>query len=74
MKNLRLYVAIALAVLAIVLILQNLEPVETRLLFVTMVMPRAALLAVTMLIGIATGVLLSLGYTRKSAKKDNKPQ
>ena len=73
-KKLRLSAAVVLAILAIVLIMQNLEPVETKLLFVTMVMPRAALLAVTMLIGIATGILISLGFSGKYAKKNNKSQ
>ncbi|MEJ2245149.1 MAG: LapA family protein [Acidobacteriota bacterium] len=74
MKNLKLSAAVVLVILAIVLIMQNLEPVETKLLFVTMVMPRAALLAVTMLIGMVTGILLSLAFSGKFAKKSNKSQ
>lgn len=47
-----------LVVLAIVVVLQNTESVETRLLFVEIAMPRAVLLFVTMLIGIVIGLVL----------------
>jgi len=73
MNKLKLYAALILAILVIVLIIQNIEPVETKLLFVTIVMPRAALLAIVMLIGMATGILLSMGLFSKNKKK-NKSQ
>ena len=70
MKKLKLYAAFVLTLLAIILFIQNREPVETRLLFATVVMPRAALLIVTMLIGIATGILIALGLSGKRLKID----
>jgi uncharacterized integral membrane protein len=45
-----------LAVLMIVLVAQNTAPVETRLVFVTVTMPRAALLRVTLLVGVVFGL------------------
>lgn len=61
--KIKLLLALALTLLAIVVILQNVEPVAVRLLFVTVTMPRAALLAITLLVGIFIGILISLGIT-----------
>ena len=55
-----------LAVLAVVLILQNTETVTTRMLFVTIGMPLAALLALTLLIGFAGGVLVALKVGKRN--------
>ncbi len=74
MKKFKLYTALVLSLLAIILFIQNREPVETRLLFATVVMPRAALLIITMLIGIATGILIALGLSGKRLKIDVKSQ
>jgi uncharacterized integral membrane protein len=50
-------VAIAVvATLVVVVILQNMETVNTRILFITISMPRAVLLAVMALIGFLAGV------------------
>ena len=54
-----------LAVLGIIIILQNTAPVETKLLFLTITMPRAILLMGTTLIGFALGVLVSFFFQRK---------
>lgn len=51
---------LTVAVLAVVLIVQNTHTVVTRLLFVTISMPLAALLALTLLLGFAGGVLAAL--------------
>ena len=59
-----------LAILGVIIILQNTEPVETKLLFLTITMPRAILLMGTTLIGFALGVLVSLYF--QSRKKTNK--
>ncbi len=56
----KLIALLVLAVLALVLILQNTQAVVTRLLFVTVSMPLAALLALTLLIGFAGGVLAAI--------------
>ena len=54
-----------LAVVAIVLVLQNTQAVETKLFFVTVTMPCAALLGLTTLIGSAGGILVALGVGQK---------
>ncbi len=60
MSKIKLIVLLGLAVTAIVLVLQNTQTVATRLLFVTVAMPLAALLSLTLLIGFAGGILLAL--------------
>ena len=58
-----------LSVLMIVVILQNTEAVETKLLFVSISMPRALLLLITLLIGFVCGILLAgrIGRSKKKA-------
>jgi|GEM_PF-1473749 len=58
--RIKLLVLLLFAVLSVVLILQNTQAVTTRLLFVTVGMPLAALLALTLLIGFAGGVLAAM--------------
>jgi putative membrane protein len=62
-------VATVLAVLSLIVILQNTAPVETKILFMTITMPRAGLLAVTLLIGVVSGILLTLGWSAKRTKR-----
>ena len=68
MKKLRLIVTLVLAVLVVIVVLQNTDAVETRLLFATVTMPRAVLLLTTALIGFAVGILTSLVWMRKQEK------
>ena len=57
MKKLKI-VGIAIVVLLVVIVvLQNTQQVETKLLFLTMTMPNAALLFGTLVIGFAIGVV-----------------
>jgi len=59
-----IFIAI-LVLLGVIIILQNTDTVNTRLLFFTISMPRAILLMGTTLIGFALGILVSLFYRRK---------
>lgn len=54
-----------LALLGVIIILQNTEPVETKLLFLSITLPRAILLMGTTLIGFALGVLVSFYFQRR---------
>ena len=54
--------------LAVVVVLQNTETVETRILFATVAMPRALLLFVTLVAGGGVGYVL--GARRRGAKPD----
>jgi uncharacterized integral membrane protein len=62
---------VAIAVIALVVVvvaLQNTQAVETKLLFFTVTMPNAALLFGTLVIGFAIGVLTA-GHIVSTAKR-----
>jgi uncharacterized integral membrane protein len=62
-------VGIAVIVLiALIVVLQNTQSVETKLLFLTVTMPNAALLFGTLIIGFAIGVLTA-SHIVSSAKR-----
>ena len=65
MKRAKLIAFLVLAVLGIIILLQNTETVETKVLFITMTMPRAVLLFITTMVGFALGVLVSLILSKK---------
>ncbi len=67
MHKIKLIALLILAVLVVVLILQNTQAVVTRLLFVTVSMPLAALLVLTLLVGFAGGVLTALKVGKRRA-------
>ncbi len=67
MKRIKLVSAAALLVLLIVVLAQNTETVETRLLFATLIMPRALLLLLTLSSGVAIGLLLGSRIGRPPA-------
>jgi len=69
MKRFKLISIAILTLLGIIIILQNTEQVETRILFLTITMPRAILLMGTSLIGFALGILVSLFFQRKDQQK-----
>ena len=60
LKKIKLYTVLVLLAAVLTLVFQNTQEVETKFLFMTMTMPRAALLAITMLIGIFIGILIAL--------------
>ena len=57
MKRFKLISLIVLAVLGLVILLQNTAEVETRILFISFSMPRAFLLLFTLAIGFGLGLL-----------------
>ena len=60
MERAKLIGLVVLALLGMVIVLQNTEPVETRILFWSITMPRAVLLFGTTMIGFALGTLATL--------------
>jgi uncharacterized integral membrane protein len=70
MKNFKMISIAVLTLLGVVIILQNTEPVVTRILFFSITMPRAILLMGTTLIGFALGVLVSFFFQRKEQQKE----
>lgn len=65
MEKLRLIGALVGVVLLIIVILQNTEDVDTRILFVTISMPRALLIFISALIGAAVGIVAGTILTKK---------
>lgn len=57
LQKLRIGLVVLLAVLAIIIVAQNMESVETKFLFVSVTMPRAVLLALTLVIGVIVGMV-----------------
>ncbi len=67
--KIRLAIVLIVAVLVLILVFQNRDSVETKFLFATVTMPRAALLFVTLVIGFAIGVLTAWSLISRSSKK-----
>lgn len=68
MQKIKLYGSLTLLIILLVIILQNTEVVDTDILFITVSMPRAALLAITLLVGIIVGVISSFFIAGRSSK------
>jgi len=70
MKNLKMVVLIVVSLLVLIIVLQNTQSVETKLLFVTITMPRAFLLFLTFLFGFIIGIITTASISGKSQKRD----
>ena len=68
MNKLKAVIIGVVALIVVIVVLQNTQPVETKLLFVTMTLPNAALLFGTLIIGFTIGVLTA-GHIVSSAKR-----
>ena len=68
MNKLKLVAIASIALIVVVVVLQNTQDVETKLLFLTVTLPNAALLFGTLIIGFAIGVLTA-GHIVSSAKR-----
>ncbi len=64
-SKVKLIAMIVVVVLAVVIFLQNTDPVEARILLLTVTMSRALLLILTFLLGLLTGILLTTHFMRK---------
>lgn len=61
-------VIIIVSLLVLIIVLQNTQSVETKLLFITITMPRAFLLFLTFLFGFVVGAVSILSFSRKEKK------
>ncbi len=66
MKIWKIVTLIVLALLALIVVLQNTATVETQVLFFTLAMPRALLLFLTFLVGVILGLSVSFFRNRQS--------
>ena len=70
MRQAKIILAAGVAILTVIVVLQNTAPVETRLLFATVKMPRAALLFITLVVGFVLGLITASSiYWRKGKGK-----
>ncbi len=59
-KKVKMIVTIVVSVLALIIILQNVQSVETKLLFITLRMPQAFLLLLIFLLGFVVGAISAM--------------
>ena len=71
MQKVKLISILVLVSISLVIVLQNTEPVVTRILFASIIMPRAILLFTTTILGFALGVLVSFMMVKRD-KNDNR--
>ena len=69
MVKVKLSAVVALIILVLIVVFQNRDPVATHFLFITFTMARAALLAITFLLGAVAGILLSFTLMKRLPKK-----
>jgi uncharacterized integral membrane protein len=69
LKQFRIILAALIAVLLVILLVQNTHSVTTKLLFTTVTMPLAILLLATFLLGLAVGLLGASYLARKKRKE-----
>ena len=65
MTRTKLIIAGILSLLVLIVILQNTAAVETKILFITLTMPRAVLLIGTTLVGFILGVLAAFRLAKQ---------
>ena len=65
MQQVKVFSILILSLIVLVIVLQNTEPVVTKLLFISIAMPRAVLLFGTTVLGFALGVLVSFLMMRR---------
>ena len=68
MNQLKVIAIACIALIIVIMVLQNTQAVETKLLFLTVTLPNAALLFGTLIVGFALGVLTA-GYIVSTAKR-----
>ena len=68
-KTIKLIAMIVVAVLVVIIFLQNTETVETRILLLTVRMSRALLLILTFVLGFVAGVLVAGNFLRRKSAK-----
>jgi len=65
-SKIKLGFAGTLVLLGLIIVLQNTDSVDTKILFITVSMPRALLLFLTLVIGFAGGAASALIWTHKN--------
>jgi len=66
--KIKLVALVVVAVMAIIIFLQNTEMAEARIFFLRIEMSRALLLMLTFALGLLTGILVAVNFLRKKTK------
>ena len=69
MKKAKLIAIAVVSILTLIIVVQNTEPAQARILFWTVEMSRALLLMLTFILGLVTGILLATYLLRKKNAK-----
>lgn len=72
MKKAKVIAIIIILLLALIVFLQNTKAVETKLLFMTITMPRVLLLMLTFIMGFIGGLIAASYILRKPSQLDTK--
>jgi len=72
MKKAKIIVIIIVLLLAVIVFLQNTKAVETKLLFMTITMPRVLMLMLTFILGFIGGLVTASYILRKPSKSVSK--
>lgn len=72
MKKVKVTAIIVILLLALIVFLQNTQAVETKLLFLTITMPRVLLLMLTFIMGFIGGLITASYILRKPGQPDMK--
>lgn len=73
-NQIKLAVTAIIAILVVIIVFQNTDAVETKVLFLTLTMPRAALLFGTLVIGFVIGLLTASHFFAKPKAEIDDPQ
>jgi uncharacterized integral membrane protein len=71
LNKVKLITIAIVAVLTVIIVFQNTDAVDTKILFLTITMPRAALLFGTLVIGFVIGLLTASHFAALPAKRDD---
>ena len=69
MKHAKLISVVVLLLLVVIVVLQNTESVQTKILFITITMPRAILLIATAAVGFLAGLIAAIRIGMDNKKK-----
>lgn len=70
MRKIKLIAIVLVSILTLVILLQNTEPVQARVLFATVQMSGALLMMLTFVLGFVVGILVPTYFLRKSSGKE----
>jgi len=70
MRKVKIVIIVIVSLLAVIVSLQNTQAVETKLLFMTITMPRVLLLILTFITGFIVGLITASYVLRKPRKSE----